>query len=123
MSELVASKWKDVTTPRGVKWHYYYSPAQNGKPTLQFIHGYPGLGRDWRKIAIPLERLGFGIVVPDMFGYGGTDKPRDPAQYKTKLLCTDLVNILDAENIKQAVAVGHDWYVLYLTVLGQRPTV
>ncbi|TCD71072.1 hypothetical protein EIP91_000164 [Steccherinum ochraceum] len=109
MSELNPKKYKDITVSRGAKYHYYFSAPQGDKPTLLFAHGYPSLSRDWRAIALPLEELGYGIVVPDMFGYAGTDKPKDPEQYRLKLLCQDLVDILDAEDVKRVVAIGHDW--------------
>jgi soluble epoxide hydrolase/lipid-phosphate phosphatase len=43
-------------------------------------------------------------VVPDMLGYGGTDKPADPSEYSTKKLCADLVALLDFLSIKKAVS-------------------
>jgi len=109
MAELDSAKFKDVTVSRGVKYHYYSAPAAEGKLTLLFVHGFPSLARDWRKLSLPLEALGYGIVIPDMFGYGGSDKPNDPAQYRFKLLSQDLVDLLDAEDVKKAIAVGHDW--------------
>lgn len=47
-----------------------------------------------------------------MLGYGGTDKPADPALYVQSAMSQDLVCILDAEKVEKVVAVGHDWCVL-----------
>lgn len=52
---------------------------------------------------------GYGVLIPDMLGYGGTDKPTDPEAYASEALVQDLVDILDAEKIDRVVAVGHDW--------------
>ncbi|KAH8105366.1 epoxide hydrolase [Cristinia sonorae] len=109
MIDLDASKWQDLVTSRGAKYHYYHSLAHPSKPTILLVHGFPSLGRDWRDLAFPLQASGYGIVVPDMFGYGGSDKPADPAQYRVKLLCQDLIDILDVVGLEQVVAVGHDW--------------
>jgi len=49
------------------------------------------------------------VVVPDMLGYGQTDKPSDPREYSTKRLCADLNALLDLLGIQKAVLVGHDW--------------
>lgn len=57
------------------------------------------------------ETEGYGLIVPDQLGYGGTDKPTDPALYLSSLICQDLVDILDGENAEDVIAVGHDWYV------------
>lgn len=55
------------------------------------------------------EERGYGIIAPDMLGYGGTDKPTEPAAYKGTLMAKDMVDILDAENVEKAIAIGHDW--------------
>ncbi|KAK1219432.1 hypothetical protein PQX77_017867 [Marasmius sp. AFHP31] len=44
-----------------------------------------------------------------MLGYGGTSKPLETADYKYSLIAKDLVDILDAEKVDQAVVIGHDW--------------
>ena len=48
-------------------------------------------------------RLGYRVVVPDMLGYGGTDKPEDPAAYVPRRLSADLAALLDALSISKAV--------------------
>ncbi|KAL0576464.1 hypothetical protein V5O48_005507 [Marasmius crinis-equi] len=52
---------------------------------------------------------GYGLIVPDMLGYAGTEKPLDPADYKSSLISKDIIDILDAEKIDKAVFIGHDW--------------
>ncbi|KIP01958.1 hypothetical protein PHLGIDRAFT_122890 [Phlebiopsis gigantea 11061_1 CR5-6] len=99
---------KDVTTPRGFKYHYSYSPAQEGKRTLLFCHGFPASASEWYRIAVHFKAQGYGIIIPDMLGYGGTDKPTDPAVYILSAISQDIVSILDAEKIEKVVAIGHD---------------
>ena len=55
---------------------------------------------------------GFGLLVPDMLGYGGTDKPQDPTSYKQSDMATDLIDILNAETVDKVIAIGHDWFVV-----------
>lgn len=43
-------------------------------------------------------------MVPDMLGYGGTDKPVDPSAYSTKKLTADLAAILDLLAVSKAVS-------------------
>lgn len=105
-----SSLYKSTTTSRGLHYNYYASPAQPGKQTLFFCHGFPGTARDWRYIVPFFQERGFGIIAPDMIGYGGTDKPTDPASYVSSLVTRDLVDIMDAEHVNQAIAIGHDWY-------------
>ncbi|THH32678.1 hypothetical protein EUX98_g1521 [Antrodiella citrinella] len=110
MAEVYPPTSKDIVVSRGLKYRYHYAPPTTpGKVTFLFLHGFPSTGRDWRKISIPLEKLGYGIFIPDMLGYGGTDKPTDLAEYRMKLIAKDVVDLLDKENIEKVVAVGHDW--------------
>ena len=103
------SLYKSVKTSRGLTYSYWASTAQDGKPTLLFCHGFPSTSRDWRYIAPVLKDKGYGVIVPDMLGYGDTDKPTDPSLYVSSKISQDLVDILDAEGIDKAVAVGFDW--------------
>ncbi|KAJ3565460.1 hypothetical protein NP233_g7616 [Leucocoprinus birnbaumii] len=104
-----ASRYKDLTTSRGLNYHYYFSAAQGNKLTLLLLHGFPSLSYDWHNQVTYLEERGYGLIVPDMLGYGGTAKPEDPHQYKSSLIVQDLIDILDAEDMKQSVVIGHDW--------------
>lgn len=112
--------YKTHTTSRGFTYAYYRSPfvAQGSKPTLIFLHGFPSSAHSWHYQISFFEALGYDVIAPDMLGYGGTDKPTDAALYGGNGLARDIVDILDKENVgvegKRAIAVGHDWYVLYL---------
>jgi pimeloyl-ACP methyl ester carboxylesterase len=103
------SFYKTTTVSRGFTYHYYASPAQEGRATLLFCHGFPSTADDWRRVVPYFKEQGYGIIAPDMIGYGGTDKPTDPAVYVGSGTAKDLVDILDAENIDNVIAIGHDW--------------
>ncbi|KAJ7625196.1 alpha/beta-hydrolase [Mycena rosella] len=95
--------------PARVHLLYYFSPPTVGKPVLFFAHGFPNSSYLWREQVAFFKPLGYGLVVPDLLGYGGTDKPTDPKLYIGSGLAQDVVDILDAEGIAQVIAVGHDW--------------
>uniref|UniRef100_A0A0W0FKQ5 AB hydrolase-1 domain-containing protein n=1 Tax=Moniliophthora roreri TaxID=221103 RepID=A0A0W0FKQ5_MONRR len=101
--------YKGIKTTRGLNYHYYHSSASAGKPFLVLLHGFPSTSYDWRHQVAFFKAKGYGLIVPDMLGYGGTAKPTDPAAYKPSLIVKDIIDILDAENIKKAVFIGHDW--------------
>ncbi|KII93216.1 hypothetical protein PLICRDRAFT_35398 [Plicaturopsis crispa FD-325 SS-3] len=103
------SSYKDVTTTRGLKYHYFFSPATASLPTLLFLHGFPSTSWDWRRIVPFFVTKGYGVIAPDMLGYGGTDKPTDPHAFKWSLMTKDIIDILDAESVHKAVVIGHDW--------------
>ncbi|KAF5345637.1 hypothetical protein D9758_015147 [Tetrapyrgos nigripes] len=104
-----SSLFKDLNVSRGLNYHYYAVPADTGKPTLLFLHGFPSTSYDWHHQVAFFQDKGYGLLVPDMLGYGGTSKPLDPQLYVSSLVTRDIIDILDAENIEQAVVVAHDW--------------
>ena len=103
------SLYKDITTTRGLNYHYYFSAAHNTKPTLLFLHGFPSTSFDGRKQVPFFQDRGFGLIVPDLLGYGGTDKPTDVKDYKYSAMTADMIDIMNAENVQKVVAIGHDW--------------
>jgi len=103
------ASYKDFTTSRGIKYHYFASPARDGKPTLVFCHGFPSTSYDWHNQVAFFAKEGYGLIVPDCLGYGGTDKPTTPESYAMKLMTKDLAEILDAENQQSVIIIGHDW--------------
>ncbi|KAJ6614936.1 alpha/beta-hydrolase [Mycena sp. CBHHK59/15] len=108
-SEMNQSHVKQVKTQRGFTYSYYFSPPAAGKPVIFFSHGFPSGAYLWRKQIAFFEPLGYGLVVPDLLGYGGTDKPTDPKFYVGSGLAQDVIDIFNNEGIEQAIALGHDW--------------
>ena len=103
------SAYKDVTTSRGIKYHYYHSAPVEGKETILFLHGCPSTSYDWHRQVDYFKARGYGVIVPDGLGFGGTDKPTDPAMYKGTLLAKDLIDIVDAEKIDKFISIAYDW--------------
>ncbi|OCH86221.1 alpha/beta-hydrolase [Obba rivulosa] len=103
------SSFKDLITSRGIKYHYFVSRGEQSKPTLLLLHGFISTSHDWRKQVSFFQKAGHSLIVPDLLGYGGTDKPEDLTLYKQSILCADIVEILDAEDVDKAIAIGHDW--------------
>ncbi|EON62394.1 hypothetical protein W97_01616 [Coniosporium apollinis CBS 100218] len=78
-------------------------------PYILFLHGFPSSHYDWRyQIPFFAER-GYGIIAPDLLGYGGTDKPTDPGAYRMRKMSREVAGILDCEGIESVHGVGHDW--------------
>ncbi|KZV65240.1 alpha/beta-hydrolase [Peniophora sp. CONT] len=96
-------------TSRGIVYAYFYVPASQGHQTLLFLHGFPAFARIWHKQASFFRERGYGIVIPDMLGYGGTDKPSDPEAYVGTKVAKDITDIMDSLGLQKVVAIGHDW--------------
>ena len=44
-------------------------------------HGFLSTSLEWRRVMPPLAQAGYAVLVPDMRGYGDSDKPPGTAGY------------------------------------------
>lgn len=92
----------------GVGIAYDVTGPADGRPVL-LLHGFPDSGRLWRHQVPALADAGFRVVVPDLRGYGRSDKPADVEAYNLLFLAGDALAVLDDAGIERAAVVGHDW--------------
>jgi pimeloyl-ACP methyl ester carboxylesterase len=78
-------------------------------PLAILVHGWPESWYSWRHQIGPLRDAGYRVVVPDVRGYGGSDKPQPVEAYDMASLIGDVLGLIDHFGEKQAVLVGHDW--------------
>jgi pimeloyl-ACP methyl ester carboxylesterase len=77
--------------------------------SVVLLHGFPDSGRLWRNQVPALAEAGFKVIVPDLRGYGGSDKPAEVEAYAIPFLAGDVLGVLDHLGIERAHVVGHDW--------------
>jgi pimeloyl-ACP methyl ester carboxylesterase len=82
---------------------------QGEGPAVLFCHGFPDTAQTWRRQMKAVASAGYRALAPDMRGCGGSTAPADPALYTPLHTAGDLVGLLDALKIPDAVIVGHDW--------------
>src|SRR5919199_463584 len=79
-----------------------------GQPVV-LLHGFPDSGRLWRKQVPALTEAGFQVIVPDLRGFGASDKPEGIEHYALLALLGDVIGVLDHLGVERAHFVGHDW--------------
>ena len=94
-----------------------YDVLGEGRPVV-LLHGFPDSARLWRHQAPALAHAGFKVIVPDMRGYGRSDKPSQPQDYAMHLLAGDVLAVLDDAGAGRAHVVGHDWGAAVAWALG-----
>jgi pimeloyl-ACP methyl ester carboxylesterase len=77
-------------------------------PPVILLHGFPESHRTWAKLA-PLLADRFRLVMPDLRGFGQSDRPQHVEAYATDTLIADLFALADALEIERFALVGHDW--------------
>jgi pimeloyl-ACP methyl ester carboxylesterase len=79
-----------------------------GTPVV-LLHGWPDTGDLWAQQSRTLVAAGYRTIVPDLRGFGASDKPAEVSAYAAPAQIGDVVGILDALGVDRAHLVGHDW--------------
>jgi pimeloyl-ACP methyl ester carboxylesterase len=94
----------------GTRIHYFIGGDPNGPPVLLW-HGFLGTSQSWAKVMPALADAGLAVLVPDMRGYGDSDKPVGTAGYDARALTQEfraLSGQLDFGRGKPLTLVAHD---------------
>jgi pimeloyl-ACP methyl ester carboxylesterase len=86
-------------TVAGHRMHYEVQGPADG-PVVVLIHGLGGRAEDWHKLSPYLAKAGFRVYMPDLFGYGRSEKPVD-FSYSVRDEASAVVGFLDAMGLKQ----------------------
>jgi pimeloyl-ACP methyl ester carboxylesterase len=78
-------------------------------PLVILIHGFPESWYSWRHQIPALADAGYRVAVPDVRGYGASDKPLAIEAYSIKNMCADISGLIAALGAERAIVVGHDW--------------
>jgi len=86
-------------TVAGHRMHYFVEGPAGGPPVV-LVHGLGGRAEDWRDLAPYLTQAGFRVYLPDLPGYGQSDKPAD-FSYSVPDEAEAVVGFFDALGLKQ----------------------
>jgi pimeloyl-ACP methyl ester carboxylesterase len=88
----------------GIRVHYLAEGPANG-PVIVLVHGLGSRAEDWRNLAPYLVGAGFRVYLPDLPGYGRSEKPAN-FSYSVHDEATVVVGFLDALGLKQVDLAG-----------------
>jgi pimeloyl-ACP methyl ester carboxylesterase len=94
-----AGAHSDSVTVAGHRVHYYVRGPSAGPPVV-LVHGLGGRSEDWRNLAPYLVHAGFRVYMPDLPGYGRSEKPAD-FSYSVTDEGAAVVGFMDAMGLKQ----------------------
>ncbi len=89
---------------------YYEAGPRSGKPVL-LLHGYPYDIHSFAEVAQLLAVQGCRVIVPHLRGHGSTRFLSDtaPRSGQQAAIGQDVIDLMDALDIPQAVLAGYDW--------------
>mgnify|MGYP001349947926 CR=1 FL=1 len=85
-----------------------YVDEGEGEPVL-LLHGEPTWGFLWRKVMGPLLEAGYRCVVPDLPGFGRSDKPTDISWFNFDRMAESVYTLVDELGLEKTTLVCHDW--------------
>ncbi|KLO86501.1 epoxide hydrolase [Fusarium fujikuroi] len=97
------------TARSGNVYSYVFTPPTSESTTLLFLHGFPSTLKDWIHQIQHFSSQGYGIVAPDLLGYGESSKPTDVNAYRLKPMSDEVIQLLDHLDLKTLVGIGHDF--------------
>lgn len=100
----------EVAAVNGVRLHYWLGGDPNGQPVLLW-HGFLSTSCAWRKVAPAVADAGLAVLVPDMRGYGDSDKPAGTEGYDARALSEEfraLVHQIGFGSGKPIILAAHD---------------
>jgi haloalkane dehalogenase len=80
----------------------------NGPPVV-FVHGEPTWSFLWRKVMQPIRQGGYRCIVPDLPGFGRSDKPVDLSWYSYDRHTDSVASLLSDLRLEDVTIVVHDW--------------
>lgn len=91
----------------GVRVHFQEAGPRDAPPLI-LIHGFCASTHVWRDSFLPLAENGFRVIVPDLLGYGFSEKPR-AADYTFNAQARMIVGLMDYLGIESATLVGSSY--------------
>lgn len=88
---------------------HYLDEGDPTAPTVLLLHGEPTWSYMFRHTIGPLVDAGLRVVVPDLIGFGRSDKPTTRTDYTYERHVGWLASFVRTLGLRDAVLVGHDW--------------
>ena len=88
---------------------HYIDEGKENEKTVFLLHGEPDWGYIYRKFVNPLVESGLRVVVPDLPGFGKSDKLSDRNAYSYEKYVMWMNSWLNDLDLKNVTLFGQDW--------------
>ena len=92
----------------GLRVHYVDEGPRNGPPVLM-LHGEPTWGYLYRKMIGPVAAAGHRVLVPDLVGFGRSDKPLARTDYSYAAQVCWMRQWIEALDLTGIILACQDW--------------
>jgi haloalkane dehalogenase len=92
----------------GIRVHYL-DEGKKGKETVLLLHGEPSWAFLYRHMIPVLSNSGFRVLVPDLIGFGRSDKPATRADHSYRKHVEWMTKWVKSVNISKITLFCQDW--------------
>jgi haloalkane dehalogenase len=92
----------------GIRVHYIDEGAPASQ-TVLMLHGEPSWSFLYRKMVTPFVQAGYRVVVPDLPGFGKSDKPAKRSDYSYARYVQWMFDWLRAMDLQDIILICQDW--------------
>jgi haloalkane dehalogenase len=93
----------------GLRVHYVDEGPRDAAVTALCLHGNPSWGYLYRHMIPVFAAAGVRVVVPDLIGFGRSDKPADEAAHSFVFHRNMLLAFVEALDLQHVMLVCQDW--------------
>jgi haloalkane dehalogenase len=88
---------------------HYVAEGDPGATAVLILHGEPAWSFMFRRTIPVLAGAGLQVIVPDLIGFGRSDKPSRQADYSYESHVRWLSEFVTTLGLRDTVLLGHDW--------------
>ena len=88
---------------------YVDAGPRDAAVTALCLHGNPSWGYLYRHMLPVFRAAGLRVVVPDLIGFGRSDKPADESWHRFDIHRQSLLTLIDMLDLKNIMLVCQDW--------------
>jgi haloalkane dehalogenase len=93
----------------GLRMAYVDTGPRDAPETLFLLHGEPMWGYLYRKMIRPFEAAGYRVIVPDLIGFGRSDKPTNPETFTYSAHVAWVTALIVELDLQGVTFFGQDW--------------
>lgn len=93
---------------KGLQMHYADEGPPDSRP-LMLLHGVPSWSYIYRNMIPEIAASGTRVVIPDLIGFGKSDKPKGTKYHTYKSHINWIKNFIESLHLKDLILFGHDW--------------
>lgn len=104
-----APHYIEVPSALGPLRMHYLDEGPKDAPIVLMLHGNPTWSFLYRHMVGPVAAAGYRVIVPDMPGFGRSDKPADRGAYSYNRFVGWMRAFIEALDLKKITLVCQDW--------------